>query len=203
MLTAAAQAIESGAGVDRGESCLRRFFLTVGDYFRIPQREVTVIKERGFSPNEVPVVLFLAKKAHVAPEVIMDLRLSGYTWLDITIRFGLSSEIFNVPIGVMVIDPPCRKVYGYFKKTPQKDWKTIVLSDEDITNLVNLKFMSEPYRYPPEKIIGMWSGGKELISINEEIRKERKREMEKDESKVEKGRANRSLATGQNKKEGF
>jgi hypothetical protein len=178
LLTTAAPVIESETGVDIGgsigEESQRGFFLAVGDYYRVLQREVMTIKERGFPPYEVPVVLSLAKRAHVEPEVIMDLRLSGYTWLDITLRFGLNPGIFYVPVGAMVTGPPYGKAYGYYKKKPKKKWETIVLSDDDVINLVNLKFMSEHYGCPPEKIIKMRSGGKEFVSINDEIRKERK-----------------------------
>jgi len=178
MLTAGAQVIESETGGDIGgsigEEGQRGFILAVGDHFRVPRREVIIIKERGFHPFEVPVVLSLAKRAHVEPEVVMDLRLSGYTWLDITFRVGLNPEIFYVPVGATVTGPPYGKACGYYKKKPKKKWKTIVLSDDDVINLVNLKFMSEHYGCPPEKIIKMRSGGKEFVSINDEIRKEKK-----------------------------
>ncbi len=177
MLTIVAPVIESDAGVDVGvpigEEGLSGFFLAVGDYYRIPQREVMILGERGTPPHEIPVVLFIAKRAHVAPEIVMDFRLRGNTWLDITLRLGVSPEIFYVPVGVMVKGPPYGKAYGYYRKKPKKDWKAIVLSDDDVINLVNLKFMSEHYGYPPEKIIKMRSGSKEFVSINEEIRKER------------------------------
>jgi hypothetical protein len=83
ILTTASPVIESDAGVDIGafigEDGLKGFFLAVGDYYRVPQREVIMIRERGIPPYEVPVVLFIAKRAHVAPEVIMNLRLGGNT----------------------------------------------------------------------------------------------------------------------------
>lgn len=160
-------------GISMGEEGMREFFLAVGDHYRVPQSEVMIIRERGFDPYEVPVVLYLAKRAHVTPEVIMELRLSGFTWLDITLRFALGPEIFYVPVGIEVIVPPYAKAYGYYRKKPKKDSKAVVLSDDDIINLVNLKLMSEYYRYPPEKIIKMRSEGKEFFSINDEIRKER------------------------------
>ncbi len=179
MLTTAAQVIKSDAGVDAGvsieEEGLSGFLLAVGDYYRIPQWEVILIRERGIPPYEIPVVLFIAKRAHVEPKFITDLRLWGNTWLDITLRFGLGPEIFYVPIGVMVIGPPYGKVYGYYKSKSKKEWKTIVLSDDDVIKLSNLKLMSEHYGYPPEKIIKMRSGGKEFVSISDEIRKEKEK----------------------------
>lgn len=179
MLTIAAPVIESDAGMEVGisigDESLREFFLAVGGYYRVPQSEVIIIRERGFDPYEVPVVLYQAKRAHVTPEIIMELRLSGHTWLDITLRFNLSPEIFYVPVGLVVTGSPYGKAYGYYKKKPKKDWKAILLSDNDVINLVNLKLMSEHYRYPPENIIKMRSGGKEFASINDEIRKERRK----------------------------
>jgi hypothetical protein len=176
MLTMLPPIIESQAGTEVGgsigEKVLREFFLAVGDHYRVPQSEVIIIRERGFGPYEVPIVLYLAKRTHVTPEIIMELRLSGYTWLDITLRFALSPEIFYVPANIELKGPPYAKAYEYYRKKPKKDWKAVLLSDNDVVNLVNLKLMSEYYRCPPEKIIKMKSEGKEFVSINEEIRKE-------------------------------
>jgi hypothetical protein len=176
-----ASVIESGpggasAGGSLGDEALSGFSLTVGDYYRIPQWEVIVIRRRGIPPCEIPVVLFIAKRAHVAPEIITDFRLRDNTWLYTTFHFGLGPEIFYVPVGVVVRDPLYGKAYGYYKHKPRKEWKTIALSDNDIINLVNLRMMSEHYGYPPEKIIKMRSEGREFVSIDGEIRKEGKRE---------------------------
>ena len=69
MLAIAALVIESDLGMDvgisMGEEGLRRFFLAVGDHYRVPQGEVIIIRERGFNPVEVPVVLFLANRANI------------------------------------------------------------------------------------------------------------------------------------------
>ena len=187
MLTTTASVRESDAGGDMGVSIagegLSGFFLVVGDYYRVPQREIMIIRERGIPPYEIPVVLFTAKRAHVAPEIIINLRLRDNAWLHTAFRFGLGPEIFYVPVGVIVIDPPFRKAYGYYKHKPKKKWNTIALSDDDIINLVNLKLMSEYYGYPPGKIIKMRSGGIEFVSINDEIRKDREKIKKNRENK--------------------
>lgn len=174
-----ASVIELGTrGPDRdaspGDKALSRFFHAVGDYYRIPQREVMIIGGRGMPPYEIPVVLFIAKKGHVAPETIADFRLRDNAWLYTAFRFGLGPEVFYVPVGVVVRDSLYGKAYGYYKHKPKKEWNTIRLSDDDIINLVNLKLMSEYHGYPLEKIIKMRSAGQEFDSINDEIRKERK-----------------------------
>ncbi len=166
--------IGSGAGVSSSDGAFTRFFLAIGDYYGIPQREVMMIRERGIPVYEIPVVLFIAKRAHAAPEIITDFRLRDNTWLSTTFHFGLGAEIFYVPMGVVVRDSFYSKAYGYYKHKPKKEWKTIPLNDDDIINLVNLKLISEHYGYPPEKVIQMRSEGREFAAINDEIRKERK-----------------------------
>lgn len=153
------------------------------------QREVIIIKERHIPDEEIPVVFFIAQRAHVRPATIIDLRLRGKTWMDITLHFGLSPGIFYVPLReVVVTGPPYGKAYGYYKKKPRKGWRKIVLDDADVINLVNLRFISEHYRYEPEKVIKLREGGKNFIVINEEVTKEKKGGKEKIKEKRENGK---------------
>lgn len=153
---------------------LRGFYLSVGDYFRVPEREVVVVHDRGIPYYESPVVFYLASMAHVSPGVIMDLRLSGRSWMDITLRFGLSPEIFYVPVQIDP-GPPYGRAYGYYKKRPRKEWNRIRLSDDDVVNLVNLRFTSEHHGYRSDDVMRMRSSGKNFMSIHDDIRKEKKR----------------------------
>lgn len=137
-------------------------------------------------------MLFIAQRARVSPEVIIDMRLRNMTWMNIMLHYRLSPEILYIPVK-KVHGPPYGKAYGYYKNKPRKEWKRIVLDDEDIINLVNLRFISTHHKYPPEAIIEMRSKGKEFIEINENIKKEKgsdtdsKRSIEKEMIK-EKGK---------------
>lgn len=183
---------QAGAGVDLGisigEEGLRSFYLSVGDYYRVPEREVVIIRERGIPYEEMPVVLFIAGRAHVAPRVIVDLRLRGMSWMDITFHYGLSPEIYYVPLRVAP-GPPYGRAYGYYKKWPRKEWEKVRLGDDDVVNLVNLKFVSEHYGYSPEGVIKMRSGGRNFVEINEEIKRGKGQKVkEKGEKQKGKGR---------------
>jgi hypothetical protein len=157
--------------------------------------------------GEVPVVFFIARSARVAPETIINLRLRGWKWIDIVQLFGLSPEIFYVPVKIKVGGPPYGKAYGYYKNKPRKEWKTIVLSDYDVINLVNLKFISGHYGYPPEEVIKMRSEGKNFVLINDEVKKGKKENRFKENGKSEngkskergKGKVEKSKGKGKNK----
>jgi hypothetical protein len=171
-------------GVSIGNEGLRGFYLAVENYYRVPEREVVVVRERHIPDEEIPVVFFLAQKAHVRPSAIIDFRLAGKTWLDISLHFGLGPEIFYVPIReTVVIGPPYGKAYGYYKKKPKKQWRTIVLSDADVVNLVNLRFISDHYTYEAETVMKLREGGKNFIAIHDEVVKEKKGRKEKGEER--------------------
>lgn len=149
---------------------LKGFYIAVGDYFNVPQREIIIIREKRIRDEEIPVVLFISRRAAVPFLTVINLRLDGLSWLEISLRFGITPDVFYVPVRV-VKGPPYGRAYGYYRNKPKHKWKAIVLSDDEIIDFVNLRFMSEHYGYPPEKVIRMRGEGKNFVVINDEIKK--------------------------------
>jgi hypothetical protein len=160
--------VDVGATIADGD--LKAFYLGVGEYFRVPYHDVVVVEQRRLPPPEVPVAFFIAQHAHVSPSLVVDLRLGGRSWLDVSLHFGIGPEVFYVPVAV-VPGPPYGRAYGYYKNKPRKDWRTIVLADDDVVNLVNLRFVSEHYGVGPDVVIGRRSKGQDFVSIHAEARK--------------------------------
>ncbi len=160
-------------GLSGGNEGINGFSLSIGEYYRVPEREVVVIHERGIYEEELPVVFYIAQRAHVYPEEVVDLRLSGMSWMDITLYFGLSPEIYYVPIVIDRYYPPYGHAYGYYHNHPRGGWTRNDLRDRDIINQVNLKFISEHQRYAPEKIMRYRSEGRSFTTINRDIRNEK------------------------------
>lgn len=159
--------VSIGASFD--QDGLSGFYLAVGEYYRVPERQVIIIREKGASEEELPVVFLLASRARVSPEAVIKLRRSGQTWMEITLHFGLSPEIFYVPLP-QTPGPPYGKAYGYYQNQPRSQWKTIRLTDVEIINLVNLKFISEHYGYPPDEVVRMRAAGKKFVDIQREVK---------------------------------
>lgn len=172
-VTVPAQDTQVDFGISVADGELRSFYLAISNHYRIPGEEVLAVKERyRFRNEELPVVYFLAARAHVKPSAIIDLRLAQMSWLDISFRYGLTPEIFFVPLTVEKVGPPYGKAYGYYKKYhPSKEWKKIVLSDNEVVDLVNLRFISEYHKLAPNTVIGMRGQGMNFVNINVEIEK--------------------------------
>ena len=186
---AAALALTSPAraGVDVGLSIdddgVKGFYLAIGEHYRVPEREVVVVRERNVPDEELPVVFFLARHASVAPDLIVKLRLGGMSWIDIALRYNLSPSIFYIDFD-RDPGPPYGKAWGHFRNQEKAKWGQIRLPDADIINIVNLKFVSEKYGYSPNEVVKMRARGDKFVAIHKQVKA----------SKGKPGKANKSVA---------
>ena len=167
---ASAQSVSTGISISNGE--LRSFYLAVGDYYRVPEARVTYVKQHyRVHDEELPVVFFLASRAHVDPSVIIDLRYrQRMSWLNITLHYGLTPEIYYVP--VQRVGPPYGNAYGHYKKHG-KDYRKVRLADADVVNLVNLRFMSEYHGVAAEVVMDRRGRGERFVVMNDHYYKEK------------------------------
>ncbi len=168
-LTAGRVGAEVTAGVQIDQDGLKGFYLAIGDHFQVAAEQIAVARQKRIADEELPVVFFLAKRAGVATDVIIKLRHSGKSWMEITTDFGLNAGIFYVPVSGNP-GPPYGKAYGHFRNRERNDWGNIWLSDDDVVNFVNLRFISEQYEYSPDEVIKMRQNGDDFIDINAKVK---------------------------------
>lgn len=164
---------QTDLGISISDGRLRSFYVAVGDHYRVAPRLVVDFRSRyRLSDEDLPVVFFLAARAQVGPRTVIDLRLKKQSWLQIALHFGLSPEIFFVPVGPERIGPPYGNAYGYYRKHERGgDWRQISLQDREVVDLVNLRFLSEYHGLTPEKVMTLRSHGRGFVDINAEIGK--------------------------------
>jgi hypothetical protein len=149
------------------------FYLSVGNFFGYPEREVIVIRERGIPDDELPVVFFICHHAHVPPDVIIELRVHrGWSWSRICAYYRIPPVVFYIP--VEVYERPYGPYYRHYHHYRHpKDWERIRLTDHMIVNQVNLIFISKYYNYPPERVIRMREEGTSFATIERKVYRER------------------------------
>jgi hypothetical protein len=156
--------------INLGGSESSNYYRSLANYHRVSEKDVYFVRQRGIADEELPVIFYLASLAGVAPSLVADeYRRPGITLHDLTRIFGLNPEIYHYPIKFRVDGPPYGKAYGYYRNKPKKEWKNIKLSNTDIINLVNLRFISESRGVDPEDIIKRRSAGKNFITIDDDI----------------------------------
>jgi hypothetical protein len=136
------------------ESGLREaYFRAVGEHFEIPFQEVTIIGEWELTPDEVPVVLFLAGRAGVTPDALIGSRRSGRPWREVARRFGVGPQAFHLPLPENIRLGTLARAYEEFRARPASEWFEIQLEDPDIIALVNLRVLGEQTRVLPGRIL--------------------------------------------------
>jgi hypothetical protein len=161
--------VSAGASVSNGG--IDSFFVAIGDHYRVSPRLVVDYRNRyKLADDEWPVVFFLAARAQVGPQVVIDLRLGRRSWIDITVQLGLSPDIFFVPVGLEKIGPPYGNAYGYYRNHGRGgDWRGYKPSDREVVDLVDLRFLSEFHHLAPEEIMSRRGRGQSFVKIHGEV----------------------------------
>jgi hypothetical protein len=162
-LLASAQAVDVGGQIGG-------FHFAVSNYYHVPEREVIAIRERRLPDDDIPVALFLAQRARVPPATIVNLRLGGKPWRDIAVQYGVGPEAFYVPVEV-VPGGPYGKAWGHYKKKDRRQWRTVVLDDDDIVTLVNVKFLADYHHTTPDRIIGLRPSHANFVAVYDDVGK--------------------------------
>lgn len=164
------------SGSERG---IEGFALSIGNYYRVPARDIMVI-ERSIPRDELSVVYLLSNRSHRSAAYITDLRLRGLSWWDITIRLGLD------PYNLYVVDsyrhsgPPYGKAYGY-----HDGGKKHRLRDDEIVELSNVRFLSKYHGISPDDVIDRRRQGEHYDRIDDHYRVQRIAPQYREEKRVQ------------------
>lgn len=151
-------------GISANERGINGFSLSIGEYYGVPYQNVRVIGQT-IPRDELSVVYYLSDHAHMDPRFIVQLRQSGLSWWDITLRLGLDPYGIYVVTPVYEAGPPYGVAYGY-----RKPGKAVRLHDRDIVDLVNVRFLSGYHRVSVDEIIQRRRSGERFMNINDYYR---------------------------------
>lgn len=137
----------------------------------LPEPLIVQLLEDGLPHEQLPVVGLLSRELRQAPEEIVRLHRSGLSYLDVALRFGSGPELFHVALP-RDPGPPYGNAWGYYKKTPRAQWRTIRLTDVDVVNLVNLRLCRDHYRIAPDRVARLRREGRDFSDIHRELARE-------------------------------
>ncbi len=141
------------AGAQGQEEAVAAYYRAVGEYFQVPTSEVAILAEGRASPEQVPVVLDISRRAGVSSDALLALRRGARTWADLAGRYGMSATTFYMPISEGAELGPLSAVYERFRSTPRSEWSQIRLDDAEIVALVNVRFLSDFLHVAPRQVL--------------------------------------------------
>jgi hypothetical protein len=160
---APAQDIDVSASV--ANPVLRGYYKTIAAHFNVELRFVVGIKRQDVRDHQIPVVLLIASRSKADAASLIEARKKGLDWMDIARLHKLDASVFHFPVenptGI-VFQKPLAK----FDSVPREKWSEIVLTDEEIINLVNLRMLCERTKADPQAVMKMRTAGSHYIEIH-------------------------------------
>jgi hypothetical protein len=155
--------VGGGAKVAVGASGPSDFHLALCEHHHVHHDVVLVVHRRGIPDEHIPVVFLLAERCRVTPDVIVDLRVKGKSWMDIALHFGHHAEIFHVESS-RDHGPPYGRALGHFKR-PRAEWGALRLVDDDVVALVNVKLIAAHHGLSADDVLALRQKDDDFVKL--------------------------------------
>jgi len=136
-----------------GSGVREAYFRAVGEHFGVPLQEVKILAEWDLTSDEVPVALFLARRAGVSSDALIGLRRGGRSWIEVAARVGLGARVFHLSLPEGESLGLLTRANDEFRIRSVGDWDEIQLEDSEVIALVNVRVLSEQVGVPALRVI--------------------------------------------------
>ncbi len=141
------------------------YLRAVASFFRMPQNEVSILADWDLPPDQIPVALFIARRAGVSPDAVVALHRTGQSWTDLAGRYNVDAATLHVPIPETAPAGELQQVYARYRALPAKEWGQIHLSNQDIVTLVNVRLLSQTLKISPQRVLSAATPGTSFVDI--------------------------------------
>lgn len=143
-----------------------QFYAAVSQHFQVDPQQVRRLVDGGLPPEDVVVLYYIAEHSLRQPEQLLADRKAGRSWRDIATAAGLEPESFYYPISYS--RGPFVNVYALYHQLPRErwSWDRLQLTDGDIENLVNLRFLAEAGDRSVPDVQRLRAQGYDYVSIH-------------------------------------
>ncbi len=141
------------------------YFRAVAEFYRMPRNEISILGDSQLPPDQIPVVLFIARRAGVSPEAILALHRSGESWVELSKRYKVDAAQLHVPLPDEAPAGPLAEVYTRYRALPPDRWGEIKLTDRDILTLVNVRVLAQTLKVSPAKVLAAADGGGTFVEV--------------------------------------
>ena len=144
-----------------------QFYSAVSQHFQIGPQQVRQLVDGGLPPEDVVVLYYIAEHSLRQPGQLLADRKAGQSWRDIAIGAGLQPESFYYPISSFSRGPFVN-VYALYHQLPRErwSWDRLQLTDSDIENLVNLRFLAASGGHSVPDVQRLRAQGHDFVSIH-------------------------------------
>lgn len=169
-MVAAIFLIVVSAAFAQQDALTKEYHKALVKYFEISDELMGEMVKMELPSQEMPIILYLAAKAKKPPLEIANQRAAGDDWMKITGDIGLNAEAYYMLIADEIKSTTYKPIFAKFNDTPKGKWKDIQFTDEDVLNIVNLRFISSLHDFSVFDIMSMRDKGHNFLKINNMVR---------------------------------
>jgi hypothetical protein len=162
-LAAAAPGAQGQSGAEQA------YYRAVARYFQLPESEVSILADWDLPADEIPVLLFVARRAGVSAEALVALREAGRSWIELSDRYQIGARALHVPLHDPAAAGRLSGLYETFGSTPVDRWGDIRLSSEDIVALVNVRVLSQSLGLSPDEIMRRTANAGSFVELYSQL----------------------------------
>ena len=169
MIMALASLVACGAWAQDPALCQTGYTGAVGEYFEADQGVVQQVAGILSAPEDLPVVFFVARHAGQDPAVVAGQRAAGQSWLQVMRANRLEPDILHMQVRGFVLSPIFQPIFDKFVEDNPAQWRQAQLTDRDVVNLVNLRFIADQYDYSIYRVMVLRDKGNSYAQINQNV----------------------------------
>lgn len=147
------------------------YFRAVAGFFNLPMSEIAILGDWDLEPDEIPVVLFMARRGGVSPEALVALRGSGQSWAALADRYRIGPGSFHVPVRDDAPAGILAAAYERYRSTPVSEWSAMRLTDADIVALVNVRVIAQSLGIPAERVLARASTSTSFVQLHAQLKR--------------------------------
>ncbi|HUU46166.1 MAG TPA: hypothetical protein VM118_10585 [Acidobacteriota bacterium] len=139
-------------------------------YYNVSEDVIAELTAAQLKMEDIPVAVQIHQKTRLSCQTIAERRARGDTWMEIASAQGMRPQDFYVIVVGKISSKTYGPIFDKFKTRPIDQWGKIELTDSDIVNLVNLKFIASQHDYSIFRAMELRDRGKDFVRINHEVR---------------------------------
>ena len=163
------------------EESYKEYYEELAIHFQVDSVIINGLRELNIADEEIPVALLIGKKTGKAPQEIANMKLAGKSWMETVNELSLQSEIFYFLLVGEVKSKTYAPIFEKYKSTPEKKWDQLELTDGEIINMVNLRFIYTYHDYSVFEVMAMRDLGESFLQINYQVGKIKAEMIKKEE----------------------
>ena len=118
-------------GLEFGRPYVNRYYVSLGEYYEVPYRDVCLMHEAGVVDDDIPMILYIYTNSHYSLRHIYSLRLRGASWEQLSSWCGVPLYRDHYNVYGYRNGPPYGNAYGYYRHGPGKQWSERRFSGDD------------------------------------------------------------------------